>query len=163
MDGNQYLQGLCDLATAAGAKVTVELDEKALAEGRRAIRRVTVSGVPGIGPHPMATIAATERLCLAKSQGHFGPVIVSAEISPMPRPMPAGMLDPMPSVFAKFSNGQARRLFEFYPDEISFEPMEFIGLTQTEAMQLKAGKDRNFLLDKEGDTSSMPAAKPAAD
>lgn len=163
MDGNQYLQGLCDLATAAGAKVTVELDEKALTEGRRAIRRVTVSGVPGIGPHPMATIAATERLCIAKSQGHFGPVIVSAEISPMPRPLPAGMLDPMPAVSAKFSDGNTQILFEFYPDEIRFEPMEFVGLTQTEAMQLKAGKDRNFLLEKEDETSNTPTAKPAAD
>ena len=43
--------------------------------------------------------------------------IKSAIITPMPRPMPDGMFDPMPEVVATFEDGSTKRLFSFFPDE----------------------------------------------
>ena len=54
----------------------------------------------------------------------------------MPRPMPQGMLDPMPFVTVNFEDGTHERLFTFYPDEISFTESEFVGLTRDEALAL---------------------------
>ena len=71
--------------------------------------------------------------------------ITSAIITPMPRPMPLGMFDPMPEVIATFDNGTTKTLFSFYPDEITFQPSEFIGLTEEEAMALRQRKDVAFL------------------
>ena len=64
--------------------------------------------------------------------------IISAFITPMPRPMPHGMFDPMPEVIATFENGSTKSLFSFYPDEVSFRASEFIGLTEEEAREVKA-------------------------
>ena len=44
--------------------------------------------------------------------------ITSAIITPMPRPMPEGMFDPMPEVIATFENSTSKSLFAFYPAEI---------------------------------------------
>ena len=71
--------------------------------------------------------------------------ITSATIAQMPRPMPLGMFDPMPEVIATFDNGTTKTLFSFYPDEITFQPSEFIGLTEEEAMALRQRKDVAFL------------------
>lgn len=71
--------------------------------------------------------------------------IVSAEIGPMPRPMPEGMFDPMPSVHVTFEDGSSKRLFEFYPDELNFREGEFIGLDESEALDLCRKKDVEFL------------------
>ena len=71
--------------------------------------------------------------------------ITSATITPMPRPMPLGMFDPMPEVIATFEDGTTKTLFSFYPDEISFQPSEFIGLTEAEAQDLRHRKDVAFL------------------
>ncbi len=71
--------------------------------------------------------------------------ITSAIITPMPRPMPLGMFDPMPEVIATFEDGTTKTLFSFYPDEISFKPSEFIGLTEAEAQDLRQRKDVAFL------------------
>jgi hypothetical protein len=71
--------------------------------------------------------------------------IVSCSIGPYPRPMPQGMIDPMPKVRVKFDNGEEKLLFEFFPDEISFEESEFIGLTEEFANRLKFEKDRSFI------------------
>lgn len=73
------------------------------------------------------------------------PKIVSCSIGPYPRPMPQGMLDPMPKVRVRFDNGEEKTLFEFYPDEISFEESEFIGLTEESAYGSKFEKDRSFI------------------
>ena len=62
--------------------------------------------------------------------------ITEANITPMPRPMPLGMFDPMPEVIASFEDGTTRTLFPFYPDEVTFTPSEFIGLTGEEAHAL---------------------------
>jgi hypothetical protein len=66
-------------------------------------------------------------------------------ITPMPRPLPEGMFDPMPEVVATFDNGSTKTLFSFYPDEVSFVSSEFIGLTEDEAYDLFQRKDRAYL------------------
>ena len=71
--------------------------------------------------------------------------ITSAIITPMPRPMPDGMFDPMPEVIATFEDGSTKTLFSFYPDEISFQASEFIGLTEAEAKSLFHHKDVSYL------------------
>ena len=71
--------------------------------------------------------------------------ITSAIITPMPRPMPHGMFDPMPEVIATFEDGSSKSLFTFYPDEVSFRASEFIGLTEAEAKSLFHSKDISFL------------------
>jgi len=71
--------------------------------------------------------------------------IVSAIITPMPRPMPHGMFDPMPEVIATFEDGSSKSLFTFYPDEVSFQASEFIGLTEAEAKLLFHPKDISYL------------------
>ena len=73
------------------------------------------------------------------------PIITKCEIGPFPKPMPEGMFDNMPSVFVTLSNGESLNLFEYYPDEISFEETEFIGLTVTEAKRLRTLKDIKYI------------------
>jgi hypothetical protein len=68
------------------------------------------------------------------------PRIIACEIGPMPH-----IGDPMPEVTATFDNGKRKALFSYYPDEISFTPEEFVGLTEDEARQLLGRKDRAFL------------------
>lgn len=69
------------------------------------------------------------------------PKIIAARITAMPR----SFSDPMPQVFATFEDGTEKKLFEFYPDEISFTTNEFIGLTEEEAGTLKGKKDKKYL------------------
>jgi len=60
--------------------------------------------------------------------------------------MPKGFFDPMPKVMVVLEGEtQEQELFEYYPDEISFSPQEFIGLTVEEARSLKGKKDRDYL------------------
>ena len=72
-------------------------------------------------------------------------IIISAEITAMPRPIPEGMFDPMPKVEVKLSTGETATLFQYFPDELSFTADEFLGLTLEEGKALKFKKDRNFL------------------
>lgn len=51
----------------------------------------------------------------------------------------------MPSVKVTLSNGESLKLFEFYPDEISFVESEFIGLTVEEAENLLTQKDMKYI------------------
>jgi hypothetical protein len=67
--------------------------------------------------------------------------IVSARITDMPK----SMFDPMPQVWVTTENGEEQLLFEYYPDEISFQSQEFIGLTLDEARHLKFKKDKAYL------------------
>ncbi len=67
--------------------------------------------------------------------------IIACKISPMPKTF----FDPMPTVTATFENGEVKKLFSFYPDEIRFTEREFIGLTEQEAHNLKGKKDRDYL------------------
>jgi beta-lactam-binding protein with PASTA domain len=73
------------------------------------------------------------------------PIIIKCEIGPFPRPMPEGMFDQMPSVNVTLSNGESLKLFEYYPDEISFVESEFIGLTVAEAENLLTQKDVKYI------------------
>ena len=69
------------------------------------------------------------------------PKIVSATIGPMP----VNLLDPMPEVTATFDDGSVKVLFDYYPDEISFTPGDFVGLTEIEGRLLKGKRDRAYL------------------
>ena len=71
--------------------------------------------------------------------------IISAIITPMPRPMPEGMFDPMPEVVATFEDGSTKSLFSYFPDEVSFQPAEFVGLTEVEAHSLFQRKQTTYL------------------
>jgi hypothetical protein len=68
-------------------------------------------------------------------------VIVNAKISKMP----VALTDPMPQVEVVFDDGTTCSLFSYYPDEISFTPEEFIGLTRAQAMHLRHKKDVAYL------------------
>jgi len=63
----------------------------------------------------------------------------------MPRPKPVGLGDRMPVVRATFDDGTVKDLFSFYPDEIQFAEGELIGLTESEARELRRQKDVRFL------------------
>jgi hypothetical protein len=80
-----------------------------------------------------------------KSYRRLKMVIKKARITKQPRPMPEGMLDPMPKVFVTLEDGKEEFLFEYYPDEISFKESDFIGLTIQEAFELKIKKDVEYL------------------
>jgi hypothetical protein len=67
--------------------------------------------------------------------------IVKAHITEMPK----SLFDPMPSVIVTMEDGSEHNLFSYYPDEISFHPSEFIGLTRTEALDLHHKKDVTYL------------------
>ena len=59
--------------------------------------------------------------------------------------MPKSLFDPMPQVHITLEDGTEQFLFDYYPDEISFTPSEFVGLTTTEARLLKFKKDKQYL------------------
>lgn len=67
--------------------------------------------------------------------------IISARITEQPK----SLFDPMPQVFVTMEDGVEEFLFEYYPDEISFSPQEFKGLTLADAKHLKFKKDKNYL------------------
>jgi len=71
-----------------------------------------------------------------------GGKIVSARITEMPEDYG----DEMPKVFVTFEDGTEEMLFDYYPDEISFTPEEFVGLTPDEARHLKFEKDKHYLM-----------------
>jgi hypothetical protein len=72
------------------------------------------------------------------------PRIVRFEMS-MPRPKPLGFFDQMPVVHVTFDDGTQKDLFSFYPDEIQFGEGELVGLTETEARELRRTKDVAYL------------------
>jgi len=51
----------------------------------------------------------------------------------------------MPKVFVTTEDNKEHFLFSYYPDEISFTPQEFIGLTKVEACNLHMSKDTAYL------------------
>lgn len=67
--------------------------------------------------------------------------ITGARVTPLPK----SLGDPLPEVWVTLEGGQEEKLFEYYPDEISFDPQEFVGLTVSEARELKRKKDVDFL------------------
>jgi hypothetical protein len=67
--------------------------------------------------------------------------IVSARITPLPK----SLRDPLPEVWVRFEDGNEEKAFDYYPDELSFQPQEFVGLTVSEARALKVKKDLDYL------------------
>ena len=67
--------------------------------------------------------------------------VLSSRINEQPK----SFFDPMPQVFVTMENVIEEFLFDYYPDEISFTPNEFVGLTLDECRHLKFKKDKKFL------------------
>lgn len=67
--------------------------------------------------------------------------VISSRITEQPK----DFFDPMPRVYVTLEDGVEEFLFEYYPDEISFTPKDFVGLTIDECKHLKFIKDRSFL------------------
>lgn len=67
--------------------------------------------------------------------------VVSCRITEQPK----DFFDPIPQVFVTLENESEQFLFDYYPDEISFTPNEFIGLTINECRHLKFVKDKKYL------------------
>ena len=55
------------------------------------------------------------------------------------------MFDPMPVVYVTTEDTVEHKLFDYYPDELSFTPAEFVGLTLEQASRLKFTKDVAYL------------------
>ena len=68
-------------------------------------------------------------------------LVVSARVTPMPERLG----DPLPGVWVTCQDGTETRVFDFFPDEISFSGDDFVGLTTEECRLLKFGRDRAFL------------------
>jgi hypothetical protein len=51
----------------------------------------------------------------------------------------------MPEVHVTFEDGTETTLFSYYPDELTFTPEDFVGLTEQEALGLKHQRDVAFL------------------
>lgn len=78
--------------------------------------------------------------------------VISSRITEQPK----SLFDPLPQVFVTLENGVEEFLFDYYPDEISFTPNEFVGLTTDECRTLKFKKDKQFLTHCEcGDLSLL--------
>jgi hypothetical protein len=77
----------------------------------------------------------------AASVGETRMRIIACNITPLPKTF----RDPLPLVEVTLENGETKTLFDYYPDEIAFEPREFVGLTVAEAMRLKSEKDLAYL------------------
>ncbi len=59
---------------------------------------------------------------------------------------PETMLDFfLPDVYVVTEDNVEHHLFNYYPDEITFRPEEFVGLTLEQARRLKVQKDRTYL------------------
>jgi len=67
--------------------------------------------------------------------------IVKARITEQPK----SLFDPMPEVWVTYEDGEEEKLFSYYPDEISFDASEFVGLTREQAMSLYTKKDIAYL------------------
>jgi hypothetical protein len=63
--------------------------------------------------------------------------IVSAEITAGPGPLPAGVFDQAPRVLATLEDDKRVEPFSYYPQERSFTPDDFVGLTVDEGRRLK--------------------------
>lgn len=71
------------------------------------------------------------------------PRITECTVGPCPDPW--DLYASMPEVKVKFDDGTEKTLFSFYPDELSFSPSEFIGLTEQQGHELFHCKDVAYL------------------
>jgi hypothetical protein len=60
-------------------------------------------------------------------------------------PIPDSIFGKMPEVHVTYEDSKKEMLFFYYPDEISFNYKEFIGLTRNQALTLRQKKDIAFL------------------
>lgn len=67
--------------------------------------------------------------------------IVSAKIEKIGR----GKIFCTNNVIATFEDGHIEKIFNYYPNEISFTPNEFIGKTKDECFDLFYKKDMEYL------------------
>ncbi|MFN5249819.1 MAG: hypothetical protein ACK5DE_02125 [Bacteroidota bacterium] len=58
---------------------------------------------------------------------------------------PKSLFDPMPQVWVTYEDGEEEMLFDYYPDEISFYPGEFVGLNRDQALRLRQKRDVEYL------------------
>jgi hypothetical protein len=77
----------------------------------------------------------------ALDSGAVKKTIASVRITRLPKKLG----DPLPEVWVTLSDGAEKMLFRYYPDEISFNESELVGLTEEEALLLKFGRDRAFI------------------
>ena len=60
--------------------------------------------------------------------------------------MPKNLFDPMPQVMVTVEgSNEEHKLFSYYPDEISFSPNDFIGITVRQALNLRHKRDVAYL------------------
>ena len=59
--------------------------------------------------------------------------------------MPKSLFDAMPEVIVRVDGGDEQVLFRYYPDELHFDAVEFVGLTLQEGRQVKQKKDAAWL------------------
>lgn len=50
------------------------------------------------------------------------------------------------NVIATFDDGHTEKIFDYYPDEISFTPDEFVGKTREQCFELFCKKDKEYLM-----------------
>jgi len=91
-----------------------------------------------------------ERCKSERKKGMHEPKVTRAEIRREPR-LPGEsdfaywMRTDLPTVHAWFDDGTEGDLFSYYPDELSFTPEEFAGLTEEQAWRLFRDKDVEYL------------------
>jgi hypothetical protein len=88
----------------------------------------------------MHLVPSTGCAVLKRLKKMDAPKIISCTIGPYPK----SLREPMPFVTATFEDGTIKKLFWFYPDELSFSKEELIGLTEAEARRLQLEKDRAY-------------------
>jgi len=72
------------------------------------------------------------------------PTITAVVIAPGATAAQFAMTEPQ-VVRATFTDTAVKDLFEFYSDELHFEPVEFIGLTERQALELFHRRDVEWL------------------
>jgi hypothetical protein len=77
----------------------------------------------------------------ARVDGVRSNLVVSARITPLPQRLG----DPLPQVWVTCQDGTETKVFDYYPDELTFAADDFVGLTVEECRLLKFGRDRAFL------------------
>ena len=90
--------------------------------------------------HSIAIVALATTISKSKSSYNTMSTITECFITGMPE----SLFDPMPQVWVVI-DGKTRKLFDYYPDEISFNAKEFIGLTAIQALELYHKKDKAYL------------------
>lgn len=88
-----------------------------------------------------AALEEARRSATSEKEPEMAGVITHARITEMPKQLG----DPMPIVKVKVDGGEEVDLFTYYPDELSFTPGEFIGLSLEAGRRLHYTKDVAYL------------------